>query len=365
MPAVGNDTLRRLAAGSPTLEKLYVEISGHIDTTPPFSLGYLSETTQTTYYLGSITEDEVALVERVLEQNSIFPENTRIRKPQNGTDFEVLLASAESPGTPTVLPLPSGTGSVRLIQGDHAAELKQICAELTEAVKYVANERQKQFLKAYIESFQTGSLDAYRQSQRIWVRDKGPRVENIFGFVEPYRDPHGTRAEFEGLVAIADDEETKLLARLVKSSATFIRRLPWATPENDGKGPFEKHLFEPPDFSSIHSESSPTSSAFVANKWAALAYCSSIIFPGINLPNVSFAAPSTSSSRLTPPSTTTSAKKAASKTSSSPTAWPRRAEPNSTPSSTHPRLTPSPNTSSPPTIGGSCSTNSSATARGR
>lgn len=106
-------------------------------------------------------------------------------------------------------------------------------------------------------------------SKSDFSRNKGPRVENIFGFVEPYRDPHGIRAEFEGLVAIADDEETMLLAKLVENSATFIRRLPWATSENNGKGPFEKSLFEPPDLSSIHS----------------LAYCSSIIFPGINVPN--------------------------------------------------------------------------------
>ncbi|PON27672.1 dipeptidyl-peptidase 3 [Trichoderma gamsii] len=133
----------------------------------------------------------------------------------------------------------------------------------------LATRSTRSVISAYIESFETGSLDAYRKSQRLWVRDKAPRVENIFGFVEPYRDPQGVRAEFEALVAIADDKETLLLTKLVDNSARFIRWLPWATPKNDGKGPFEKSLFEPPDCSSIH----------------ALAYCSSIIFPGINLPN--------------------------------------------------------------------------------
>lgn len=111
----------------------------------------------------------------------------------------------------------------------------------------------------------------YKESQRTWVKDVAPVVENIFGFVEPYRDPFGTRAEFEGLVAIVDREGTKVLTRLVEESSKFIKLLPWAKgcSENDGKGPFEKSLFEPPDFSSIY----------------ALAYCSSIIFAGINLPN--------------------------------------------------------------------------------
>ena len=75
--------------------------------------------------------------------------------------------------------------------------------------------------------------------------------------MEPYRDPYGSRAEFEGLVAISDAEETKALKKLVEYSTTFIRRLPWVdgiSTENESKGPFEKALFEPPDFTSIHSK---------------------------------------------------------------------------------------------------------------
>ena len=72
-------------------------------------------------------------------------------------------------------------------------------------------------------------------------------------------------------MAISDRKEIELLTKLVEESSKFIRRLPWATGTsgNDGMGPFEKSLFEPPDFTSIY----------------ALAYCSSIIFGGINLPD--------------------------------------------------------------------------------
>lgn len=246
--------LQKLADRSPILASLYEEISESINARPPFSLGYPSETAQSSYYpRNDIKESDVTMVSKILEQNSIFPENTRLRKTDDGVGFEVLLASAEG-GDVAQFPLPNGKGSVRLVRGDHSSDLQRVCAELTEASKYTANDLQREFLSAYIQSFQSGSLDTYRKSQRIWVRDKAPRVENIFGFVEPYRDPHGIRAEFEALVAIADDEETRRLAKLVENSATFIRRLPWATPENDGKGPFENNLFEPPDFSSIHSE---------------------------------------------------------------------------------------------------------------
>ncbi|KID79394.1 Dipeptidyl peptidase 3 [Metarhizium brunneum] len=251
VPGIENHVLKKLADRFSVLRELY------------------DETSQSSYYLGNaISESDAAIVSKILEQNAVFPENTRLRKSEDGTEYDVLIASVER-GLVAQFSLPSGQGHVRLLKGDHSSDLQLVCAELNEASKYAANDLQRNILSAYIESFQTGSLDIYRTSQRLWVQDKAPRVENIFGFVEPYRDPQGIRGEFEAPVAIADDSETRLLAELVDNSAKFIRRLPWATPENDGKGPFEKSLFEPPDFSSIH----------------ALAYCSSIIFPGINLPN--------------------------------------------------------------------------------
>ena len=130
----------------------------------------------------------------------------------------------------------------------------KISNELTNALAYVVNDTQQETICRYLQSFRTGSLEAYREGLRCWVRDIAPKVEHIIGFVEPYRDPYGTRAEFEGLVAIADPEETEVLQKLVKHSDTFIKRLPWCqgSEENNGKGPFEKSLFEPPDFASIH-----------------------------------------------------------------------------------------------------------------
>ncbi|KAK7753488.1 hypothetical protein SLS62_004563 [Diatrype stigma] len=252
IPDVDPTILRQLAKKSPKLTGLYGEISEAIYARPPFGLGYPSGTAQSSYYpKNNVSESEIAMVSKVLERHSIYPENTRLQKADDDTDYEVLLASVKSEGG-AQLPLPDDTGSVRIVPGDHSSDLQRVCAELVEASKYAANDQQREYLNTYKESFQSGSLDAYRTSQRIWVRDKAPRVENIFGFVEPYRDPHGTRAEFEALVGISNDEETELLAKLVENSAAFIRQLPWAASEEDGKGPFEKSLFEPPDFSSIH-----------------------------------------------------------------------------------------------------------------
>ena len=63
--------------------------------------------------------------------------------------------------------------------------------------------RQRLFLRQYIQSFESGGLHNYKETQKTWIRDSAPIVEKIFGFVEPYRDPFGIRAEFEGPVAIS------------------------------------------------------------------------------------------------------------------------------------------------------------------
>jgi dipeptidyl-peptidase-3 len=275
IPAVSADCLERLAGRSDALGKLYDGFAESISAVRPYSLGYPGKLAQSAYYPGDniLSPAEIEVVSRALEERSIHPENTRIQKSKDDTDevYEVLQASVNTDAEPwSVCELKAGQRIV-IKRGDHSAELAKICSCLSEAAKHACNDNQRLFLSQYIESFQTGSLDVYRESQRTWIQDKNPRVENIFGFVEPYRDPYGTRAEFEGLVAISDVEETKMLLKLVEHSDTFIKRLPWAEHEsgNGGKGPFEKALFEPPDFTSIHT----------------LAYCSSIIFPGINLPN--------------------------------------------------------------------------------
>ncbi|KAL9078491.1 MAG: hypothetical protein Q9157_002579 [Trypethelium eluteriae] len=275
VPNLGLEALDRLASKSPEASKLFAKIAGPMMSIPPFNLEYPSDLTQSAYYPGpnTMNEHEIAVVSEAMEQRLIFPENTRIRKEIHSSHskiFEVLQASVVKDDSALQLPSTIPNSILKLVRGDHAEELEGVCVSFEQAIQYAANDLQKEYLFLCLQSFRSGNLETYRDSQRAWVQDKMPRVESIFGFVEPYRDPYGTRAEFEGLVAILDKEETKALTRLVEHGDTFIRRLPWANgSENNGKGPFEKALFQPPDFTSIH----------------ALAYCSSIIFPGINLPN--------------------------------------------------------------------------------
>ena len=264
-----------MASTSIRASMIFASVEKAMFSPQPSSLGFPGDETQSCYYPGDhkLSFDEISHVSQCLEENGILPENTRVQKVFENRQmiYQVHQASVEQEASSQrTIEMPDSKGSIHLVKGDHYKELTAICESLDEAVKY-ATKRQQRLIEQYQHSFRSGDLEPYKASQITWIKDTNPSVENIFGFVEPCRDPYGIRAEFEGLVAISDPDETKLLSQLVDKSARFIRRLPWTqgASENDGKGPFEEQLFIPPNFTSIH----------------AIAYCSGIISPGIDLPN--------------------------------------------------------------------------------
>ncbi|KAG8421618.1 hypothetical protein J3458_003484 [Metarhizium acridum] len=220
IPQVSADALRKMANSSPQRAGLLDKIIGPILSMPPSSLGFPYGNNQSNYFpeKEQITGEEVAAVAQVMEKNLTEPENTRV-------SFTVLQASSEMASKPKELSGPSFEAMVRLETGHHAAGMSKICFHLDEAAKYVSNARQADILAEYIECFSTGSLEAYRNPQKSWVADIFPRVETILGFVEPYGDPYGVRAEWEGVVCIPDPDETYKLKALVEKSTMFIRSI--------------------------------------------------------------------------------------------------------------------------------------------
>lgn len=133
-----------------------------------------------------------------LEKHKILPENTRIQKTivDGSCVYELLLASVEkTTGQEKITKLPGSPASIRLVKGDHGDELLAICHSSRQAAQYAANPIQETFLDQYQRSFHTGDLEIYKESQKTWIQDAKPSVENIFGFVEMYRDPYGVRAQ--------------------------------------------------------------------------------------------------------------------------------------------------------------------------
>jgi len=246
---------------SPEVSHLWNDIKNKIYDTEPRSLGYPSDSLLSTYYSQDITKDEISAVQKFLDSKDIRSENTRLRKKvENGQPiYELLVASAIRPPTQTIEI--TGTDSavdgvtLNVVFGDHSSDLTLVIPYLEKAKQYAANKNQVSMIEAYIESFQTGSIEVHKESQKHWIKDYGPSVETNIGFVESLRDPQGIRAEWEGLVAIVNKEKSKKFAEMVERSSEFIVKLPWngvlAGFEAGERGPFEAKKFMKPDYTSL------------------------------------------------------------------------------------------------------------------
>ncbi|CAG8957600.1 hypothetical protein HYFRA_00010466 [Hymenoscyphus fraxineus] len=262
-----------LASVDPEAEKHYKATKGAIfasNNDGIMHLGYPESGHMTTYYPDSkdITKVDITNVSKWMEKKGLLVENTRLRKNLDGS-FDLLIASAvtEVPaaggdiGKETEFELEGGQ-KLRLVYGDHSKEMKIIADFHKKAAENAANENQKNMQLAYAKSFEEGSLEAFKNSQRFWIRDKGPMVESNIGFVETYRDPHGVRGEWEGFAATVNLERTRAFGALVDAAESMIPKLPWSTE-------FEKDEFLSPDFTSLE----------------VLSFAGSGIPAGINIPN--------------------------------------------------------------------------------
>ena len=233
-------------------------------------LGYPEGGHVSTYYPDSptISKEEITIVSDFLDGRGLLPENTRLKKLEDG-NFELLLASSET--SPTRLDIKEAElklegklagKTVKLKFGDHSKEMKAVANAMRQAQKYAGNENEQKMTGEYASSFETGSQEAFKDAQRYWIKDKGPVIECNIGFVETYRDPHGIRGEWEGFVAMVNKERTKAFGALVNAAPELIPKLPWSKE-------FEKDKFLAPDFTSLE----------------VLTFAGSGIPAGINIPN--------------------------------------------------------------------------------
>uniref|UniRef100_A0A8C1P366 Dipeptidyl peptidase 3 n=1 Tax=Cyprinus carpio TaxID=7962 RepID=A0A8C1P366_CYPCA len=159
------------------------------------------------YFSGNCCLEDAEFAQKFLDSKNLSAYNTRLFKTEidGKRCYEVRLASAEKDncaveGKSEVCcgkhEFEDSVFSVK--RGDYAFLMEKVCQNLEKAKDYAANENQKRMLEEYIRSFTCGSVEAHKEGSRYWIKDKGPIVESYIGFIESYRDPFGSRGEFEG-----------------------------------------------------------------------------------------------------------------------------------------------------------------------
>ena len=147
-------------------------------------LGFPDKGHLSNYYPNSptITEAEINTIGDFLASRGLLPENTRVTKLEN-SDFEVLVASAVQNPPAESIDVGSTTEwklegdlkdkKIKVVFGDHQEEMAKIAIEIKKAEKYAENDREKKMMEEYARSFSTGSLLAFKESQKLWVKDLG------------------------------------------------------------------------------------------------------------------------------------------------------------------------------------------------
>lgn len=216
----------------------------------------------TCYHSSTVTKADAEKIDRFFKAKNIESWNSRLFKQVSDgkTKFLVILASSEAGNVSEEVEFEGDT--VKLIRGDYAPIMQRVQDWLQKAIPVAANENQKQMIAKYIEHFKTGDINLHKDGSRFWIRDVGPAVESYIGFIENYRDPAGTRSEFEGFVAAVNKETSRKFQKLVENAEEILKRLPWGAD-------YEKDTFLRPDFTSLD----------------VIAFGSSGIPAGINIPN--------------------------------------------------------------------------------
>jgi dipeptidyl-peptidase-3 len=215
LPRCSAESVRKLAQVSPDATKAWEQCKDALFSFQPsgmMHLGHLEDGHLSTYYPDSpsITKDEIDAVKDWAEKVGLLPENNRLVKTDAG-DFRILIASAiaSAPaegdtGKEAEFTLEKGPlkgKKITLVYGDHAREMAAITGYIKKAAENAANDAQRDMHLAYAKSFETGSMLAFKDSQRHWIKDKGPMIECNIGFIETYRDPAGIRGEWEGFAS--------------------------------------------------------------------------------------------------------------------------------------------------------------------
>jgi dipeptidyl-peptidase III len=190
-----------------------IEIEIYAIDKPYTSLGLPQEGGVTAYFSPSMTADDQTLIREFFTATKLSPLNTRAFKLSDG-NFVITVGSIQKSKASHDFK----GAKISVEHGEFGPFLEEVTYYLSKAREYAANDNQRDMITLYMKHFETGSIDTHKDSQRKWIKDKGPVVESNMGWIEVYIDPENIRAYFEGWVAIVDKAKSEKFQNLVKNS---------------------------------------------------------------------------------------------------------------------------------------------------
>jgi dipeptidyl-peptidase-3 len=148
-------------------------------------------------YVGVTLADLEGLVEQ-------YPLNSRVVKTAGGAVVE----------------------EVYRVGGRYDPQIAAIVAHLENAIPY-ATESMARALGALVAFYRSGETADRVAYDIAWVRDKGPDIDTINGFVEVYLDARGIKGAWEALVFYVNREKTSQIRTIAAHAQWFEDHMPW------------------------------------------------------------------------------------------------------------------------------------------
>jgi len=126
-----------------------------------------------------VTSADALVMKNILIERGMKSENNRMTK-QDQNSYTIKIASIDKKEET----IEEKGWKIKLQYGEFSPFLRDLNKHLSEAKNY----------DLYLEHFKSGDINKHIDSQKEWIKDKGPIIETNIGFIESYLDPLKIRA---------------------------------------------------------------------------------------------------------------------------------------------------------------------------
>lgn len=112
--------------------------------------------------------------------------------------------------------------------GLYGEYVEKIIENLTKALEFSENKKQRKSIKTLIKFYETGSAKDFDKHCVAWTKDQESSVYFINGLIESYEDPLGIGCTFESIVAFKNPEQTEKVEKITKNIQWFEDNMPFA-----------------------------------------------------------------------------------------------------------------------------------------